>query len=107
MSSGVLVPCDGVLPGGLVGGHGPVEDGAGVVAVPGDVKECGCERDDQVPDGGAEVGDVTVELGYLGGHVGERAADVGAEPCSAGHGRQSGEVPGPGEVCRGVAKPQV
>src|SRR2546429_2795643 len=26
MSSGVVVPCDVVLPGGLVGGHGPVDD---------------------------------------------------------------------------------
>jgi len=26
MSSGVRVPCDVVLPGGLVGGHGPVDD---------------------------------------------------------------------------------
>src|SRR5439155_5330076 len=74
---------------------------------PGDLQQCGCQRADDLADGCVQVADLTVEPGYLSGHAGERPADVRAELCRAGEGRRYGQVLSPGEVCGGVAGPDV
>src|SRR5262245_46973633 len=105
MSSGVVVPCDVVLPGGLVGGHGTVddvdevalEDPAGAVGAFGWFVACeqllGCWAEALLDDGGgvkdaveAAVSSAVEAVAFLAGRVDRDrgAAGVAREPGGAG-----------------------